>query len=183
MLCERLGTYKWDELHRIGREKYTNWGPIVREKIVPDVAVVWLFDPNDIAKVLNDSGPGVYPQRKSHLALEKYRKDRAHIYKSGGLLPTYVITQVSVDFISVDDNFVSSNGPEWWRIRSEFQKGLSSPTNVRSFLSDIDEITKEFTSNLDETLVDAEVPDFLLILSRLNLERRSVNVSRPIKWE
>lgn len=83
-----LGTYKWDELHRIGLEKYSKWGPIVREKIVPDVTVVWLFDPNDIAKVLNDSSPGVYPRRKSHLALEKYRKDRLHIYKSGGLLPT-----------------------------------------------------------------------------------------------
>lgn len=83
-----LGTYNWNELHRIGLEKYLTWGPIVREKIVPDVNVVWLFDPNDIAKVLNESGPGVYPQRKSHLALEKFRKDRPHIYKSGGLLPT-----------------------------------------------------------------------------------------------
>lgn len=58
--------------------------------MVPGVDVVWLFDPNDISKVLNNSGPGMYPQRKSHLGLEKYRKDRPHIYNSGGLLPTYV---------------------------------------------------------------------------------------------
>lgn len=77
-----------DEFHRIGEERYLNWGPIVREKILANENVLWLFDPNDIAKVLNDSGPGVYPQRKSHLALEKFRKDRPHIYKSGGLLPT-----------------------------------------------------------------------------------------------
>ncbi|XP_037044691.1 cytochrome P450 302a1, mitochondrial isoform X1 [Bradysia coprophila] len=145
-----IGSYKWNELHRIGKEKYCIWGPIVREKIVPDVTVVWLFDPNDIAKVLNDSSPGVYPRRKSHLALEKYRKDRSHIYKSGGLLPT--------------------NGPEWWRIRSEFQKGLSSPTNVRSFLSVTDDITDEFVINLEDTRVNDDVPDFLPTLARLNLE-------------
>lgn len=58
--------------------------------MVPGVDVIWLFDPNDISKVLNNSGPGLYPQRKSHLGLEKYRKDRPHIYNTGGLLPTYV---------------------------------------------------------------------------------------------
>lgn len=84
-----IGSYRWDELHRIGKEKYLKWGPIVKEKIVSDATIVWLFDPNDISKVLNDSGPGMYPRRKSHLALEKFRKDRSHIYKSGGLLPTY----------------------------------------------------------------------------------------------
>lgn len=73
---------------------------------------------------------------------------------------------------------VFSNGPEWWRIRSEFQKGLSSPSNVRSFLSDTDEITKEFASKLEDTQVDEDVPDFLVILSRLNLERKHDNSRR-----
>lgn len=70
---------------------------------------------------------------------------------------------------------VFSNGPEWWRIRSEFQKGLSSPSNVRSFLSDTDDIIKEFANKLEDTQVDEVVPDFLVILSRLNLERKPVN--------
>lgn len=82
------GRYRWDELHKACYYKYMRWGDIVRETIVPGVNVVWLFDPIDIAKVLNESGPGVYPQRRSHLALQKYREDRSHIYKSGGLLPT-----------------------------------------------------------------------------------------------
>ncbi|KAJ6640669.1 Cytochrome P450, mitochondrial, partial [Pseudolycoriella hygida] len=145
-----IGSYKWDELHRISKEKYLNWGPIVREKIVPDVTVVWLFDPNDISKVLNDYGTGVFPRRKSHLALEKYRKDRSQIYNSGGLLPT--------------------NGPEWWRLRSEFQKGLSSPNDVKSFLPAVNEITVEFLNNLEDTRTNEDIPDFLAILSRLNLE-------------
>lgn len=69
-------------------DKYSKYGDIVKERMVPGVDVIWLFDPNDIAKVLNNSGPDMYPKRKSHLGLEKYRKDRPHIYKTGGLLPT-----------------------------------------------------------------------------------------------
>lgn len=71
-------------------EKYHIYGDIVKERMVPGVDVIWIFDPNDIAKVLNNSSSAekMYPQRKSHLGLQKYRKDRPHIYKTGGLLPT-----------------------------------------------------------------------------------------------
>lgn len=34
---------------------------------------------------------GKYPQRRSHLALEKYRLDRPNVYNTGGLLPTLVL--------------------------------------------------------------------------------------------
>lgn len=84
------GKYNWGEVHKSGIDKYRKYGDIVKETIVPGVDVIWLFDPNDIAKVLNNAGPDMYPQRKSHLGLEKYRKDRPHIYRTGGLLPTWV---------------------------------------------------------------------------------------------
>lgn len=64
------------------------------------------------------------------------------------------------------------NGNEWWRLRSEFQKGLSSPHHIRKFLSDSDGITREFVTHIRPTnnaSVD-EVPDILHELSRLNLE-------------
>lgn len=83
-----LGKYTWDAVHKSGIEKNAKYGDIVKERMMPGVDVIWLFDPNDIAKVLNNFGPDMYPQRKSHLGLEKYRKDRPHIYKTGGLLPT-----------------------------------------------------------------------------------------------
>lgn len=67
--------------------KYEKYGTIVCERMVPGVSVVWLFEPNDIAQLFNES-PGNFPRRRSHLALEKYRKDRPEIYRSGGLLPT-----------------------------------------------------------------------------------------------
>lgn len=82
------GKYTLDEVHKSGLDKYAKYGDIVKERMIPGVDVLWIFDPNDIAKVLNNSGPDMYPQRKSHLGLEKYRRDRPHIYKHGGLLPT-----------------------------------------------------------------------------------------------
>lgn len=66
-----------------------------------------------------------------------------------------------------------SNGSEWWRLRSEFQKGLSSPTHIRQFLSDSDSITKEFLANIQQgnnTTKPQVIEDILPELSRLNLE-------------
>lgn len=57
---------------------------------MPGVSIVWLFDPADFAPIFNDN-PAYhqFPCRRSHLALEKFRRDRPEIYSSGGLLPTY----------------------------------------------------------------------------------------------
>lgn len=64
------------------------------------------------------------------------------------------------------------NGSEWWRLRSEFQKGLSSPNHIRQFLSDADAITKQFVSQVQPNYTNNpnEIEDFLPELSRLNLE-------------
>uniref|UniRef100_A0A182SYJ7 Cytochrome P450 n=1 Tax=Anopheles maculatus TaxID=74869 RepID=A0A182SYJ7_9DIPT len=127
--------------------------------MVPGQDIVWLYDPDDIATVLDDRTPGMYPSRRSHNALEKYRKDRPNVYRTAGLLPT--------------------NGLEWWKIRSELQKGLSSPQNVRNFLPSTDKITKEFIARLKSQL-EAEqqcsgtknflIEDAMPLISRLNLE-------------
>lgn len=82
------GKYSWDELHLSGIKKYQQYGPIVKERLYPGVDLLFLFDPDDIATLLNDKNSKDYPQRKSHLALAKYRNERPHIYRSAGLLPT-----------------------------------------------------------------------------------------------
>lgn len=61
---------------------------MVREEIVPNVNIVWLFKPEDIETMFRCEGK--YPQRRSHLALQKYRLDRPNVYNNGGLLPTLV---------------------------------------------------------------------------------------------
>lgn len=63
------------------------FGPLVREEIVPNVNVVLVYRPEDIAEIFKAES-GLHPERRSHLALLKYRKDRTDVYNTGGLLPT-----------------------------------------------------------------------------------------------
>lgn len=81
-----LGAYKFDRLHRNGLAKLRRYGPVVREDIVPGVSVVWIFKPDDIETLYRNEGK--YPERRSHLALQKYRLNRPDVYNTGGLLPT-----------------------------------------------------------------------------------------------
>ena len=80
-----VGQYSWQALHKAGIDKYVKYGSIVKETTVPGEDIVWLYDPKDIALLLNEKD---YPLRRSHLALAKYRSDRPHVYRSAGLLPT-----------------------------------------------------------------------------------------------
>ncbi|KAL1463354.1 hypothetical protein WDU94_015112 [Cyamophila willieti] len=141
-----IGEYQFDRLHSNGLAKYRQYGPLVKEEIVPGVHLVWVFRPEDIETVFKSEGR--YPQRRSHLALEKYRMDRPEVYSTGGLLPT--------------------NGEEWWRIRSELQKGLSEIKHVRSNLIHVNQVMDEFM----ELRIgkQAMFQDFLPELERMYLE-------------
>uniref|UniRef100_A0A8D8VJU8 Cytochrome P450 302a1, mitochondrial n=1 Tax=Cacopsylla melanoneura TaxID=428564 RepID=A0A8D8VJU8_9HEMI len=141
-----IGEYQFDRLHWNGLAKYRQYGPLVKEEIVPGVHLVWVFRPEDIETVFKSEGR--YPERRSHLALEKYRLDHPEVYSTGGLLPT--------------------NGEEWWRIRSELQKGLSEIKHVRSNLDNVNNVMDEF---MDLRIGhQATFQDFLPELERLYLE-------------
>ncbi|XP_015605352.1 cytochrome P450 302a1, mitochondrial [Cephus cinctus] len=140
-----VGEYNFERLHKNGAKKLARYGPLVREEIVPGVHLVWIFRPEDIAEIFR-AEMNLHPERRSHLALAKYRKDRPHIYNSGGLLPT--------------------NGPEWWRLRKELQKAISRPQNVKNYLEDTDMVVKQFLKICTREKFD----NFLPLLSRLYLE-------------
>lgn len=61
------------------------------------------------------------------------------------------------------------NGPGWLRIRTAFQRGLSSPQSVKKFLKSTDEIIHEWLLMINYL---RKIPDydFLPELSRLFLE-------------
>lgn len=145
----------------------------MKEEIVPGVNIVWLFKPEDIETMFRCEGK--FPKRRSHLALEKYRLDRKNIYNNGGLLPTLVLLQKNIDYskylpkVLILMELFNRNGPEWWRIRSVFQKGLSSPASVLNFLPSSNEIIQEFIERIDKNILQNN-PDFLPELSRLFLE-------------
>ena len=75
-----------DRLHWNGLKKYRQFGPIVREEIVPGVNLLLLYTPEDIERMYQLEGP--FPSRRSHCALEFYRLSKTHVYNNGGLLPT-----------------------------------------------------------------------------------------------
>lgn len=65
------------------------------------------------------------------------------------------------------------NGPEWWRLRSEFQQGLSRPQSVKLYLPEIDQVIQEFVDHINTWTKSAgKYQDFSDELSRLYLERK-----------
>ncbi|XP_068902541.1 cytochrome P450 302a1, mitochondrial-like isoform X2 [Tenebrio molitor] len=143
-----FGRYQFDRLHKNALKNYQLYGPIIREEIVPREHIVWLADPEDVKTLFHSEG--LHPCRRSHLALEKYRLDRPNVYNSGGLLPT--------------------NGPEWARIRTVFQKGLSGPKEAPNFIENSDKVITEWIDTRLKKILTKPDLDYLPELSRLFLE-------------
>ena len=89
------GPCSWDRLHWTGLRRFREFGPVVREDLVPGVSIVHLFSQEDIRKLFLEEG--AHPSRRSHTALLHLRSSQPSLYNSGGLLPT--------------------NGPQWARNR------------------------------------------------------------------
>ncbi|KAF7994435.1 hypothetical protein HCN44_003907 [Aphidius gifuensis] len=140
-----IGEYSFKKLPKTGIKKYNKYGSIVREEIVPGEFTVWIFEPDDIAEIFKNENKQ-NPERRSHLALLKYRKDRKNVYKSGGLLPT--------------------NGEEWSRLRREFQKALSKPQNIMTYIDKIDKSINDFVKLCGTKSTNNLMP----LLHRLSLE-------------
>ncbi|XP_065566367.1 cytochrome P450 302a1, mitochondrial-like [Artemia franciscana] len=141
----RFGEYSFDHLDKSGLKKYERYGSMVYEQILPGVNLLFLYNPEDIESMFEQDGK--FPSRRSHTALEKYRKDNANLYNTGGLLPT--------------------NGPEWRRLRLAFQKSLGTNQAIRGYLSAVDQVTSEFVDTVQEKKV---YENFLEELSNVFLE-------------
>nr|QST15036.1 CYP302A1 protein [Diaphanosoma celebensis] len=142
-----IGEYSFERLYQTGLKKYEQFGPLVREEILPGVNLLHLFSPEDIQHMYQIEGQ--YPSRRSHTALEFYRMSKPEVYNTGGLLPT--------------------NGPEWYRLRMSLQRPISSPQNVRWYINQIDGISEEFVRHIEDGQT-SHSPDFLEELSKVFLE-------------
>ncbi len=116
--------YAFNRLCENGKIKFKQYGPIVKEKMAPGTDIVWLFDPEDV-KTMFEKAEGKMPSRRSHLALAHYRLSKPEMYANAGLLPT--------------------NGPEWSRIRKQFQ---FRPDQVDRFMPAIEEAADDFVRML-----------------------------------
>jgi len=140
--------YSFDRLHWNGQSKYKEFGPIVREEIIPGTHLVWVFRPEDIRTMYESEG--LYPSRRSHTALQHFRVSRPEKYNTAGLLPT--------------------NGPQWERIRRPLQKPLITAGAAAVFLSQMDEVALDFLDLVDVNLDEVQSTDFMGLLTKVFME-------------
>ncbi|XP_032511254.2 cytochrome P450 302a1, mitochondrial [Danaus plexippus] len=140
-----FGDYDAEELHHCAWVNWCKYGDIVRE--VPGINLVHVYDPEVIEDVFRQKEK--YPARRSHIAMLHYRLSKPNVYNTGGLL--------------------STNGPDWWRIRSAFQKNFSSPQNAKQYV----DITDNIAYNLVQIIKTNKIThneDFLDYLNRFFLD-------------
>ncbi|KAG7299428.1 hypothetical protein JYU34_016381 [Plutella xylostella] len=142
-----IGDYSAEALDKNAWLNWRRYGPLTRESLQPDLHLLHVVDPQDIETVfrLEDK----LPERRSHVAMKHYRLSKPAVYNTGGLL--------------------STNGPEWWRLRSTFQKNFTSPKSVKSHIGTTDEIARQFVKWIRCHNTNPS-PDFLPFLNRFNLE-------------
>ncbi|KAJ8732686.1 hypothetical protein PYW07_015285 [Mythimna separata] len=140
-----IGDYNAEALDKTAWLNWRRYGSLVRES--PGVRVLHVYDPYDIEAVFRQDHR--YPARRSHVAMYHYRLNKPHVYNTGGLL--------------------STNGPEWWRLRSTFQKNFTSPQSVKNHVEKTDNVITEFVQWIKDSNISHN-EDFLPFLNRLNLE-------------
>ncbi|XP_075552441.1 cytochrome P450 302a1, mitochondrial-like isoform X1 [Dermacentor variabilis] len=145
-----IGDMDLTRMHRNAQKLLDRYGPLVREVVVGDRVVVHVFDPRDMEHVFRHEGR--YPARLSHRALLKYRRERPHMYSSGGLFPT--------------------NGEEWFRLRHMFQKPLMQRDAMSAYIDVLQDVTLDVANLVRQTRDSRtlEVEDFLKELYQWALE-------------
>ncbi|CAK1604156.1 unnamed protein product [Parnassius mnemosyne] len=140
-----IGEYNAEALDKNAWLNWRRYGGLVRE--VPGVNLLHVFEPEVIEAVFRQNDR--YPARRSHVAMLHYRLSKPSVYNTGGLL--------------------STNGPDWWRLRSTFQKNFTGPQNAKQYVENTDDVVREFVKWIRDSKLSHN-EDFLIYLNRLNLE-------------
>ncbi|GBM21968.1 Cytochrome P450 302a1, mitochondrial [Araneus ventricosus] len=143
-----IGNYSLERLHRTYQTFYEEFGPIVREKVFGERTLVHVFHPDDMMKVYKADGN--MPKRMSHRALEKYRRERPHLYSGPGLFPT--------------------NGEEWYNFRHLFQNLLMKDESVDACSNALEDITDEMIAKISTGLDENNEIDLTPLLFNWALE-------------
>ncbi|KAG8198473.1 hypothetical protein JTE90_022203 [Oedothorax gibbosus] len=126
-----IGIYDRDYVNRTYAKMFRQYGPVVKEYIGRDRAIVHLFHPDDMKTVYQHDG--LIPIRTSHSVMARYRKERPDLYDSPGLGP--------------------SNGVEWKSFREEFAKHNGAylvKGQAKNLESVADDLITRVQSNLDK---------------------------------
>ncbi|GFS58087.1 probable cytochrome P450 49a1 [Trichonephila inaurata madagascariensis] len=143
-----IGNYSFERIHKTYAKLHEEYGPIVKEKVFGDRTLVHVFDPYDMYKVYQSGGNS--PIRMSHRALARYRRARPHLYSGPGLFP--------------------SNGEEWRRFRSMFQKLLLSSSTIDGCSEALEDVTDEMVAKIPTCLNEKNEMDLQPLLFSWALE-------------
>ena len=124
-----IGEYRLDSMEGNGKLNLARYGKIVREEITAEHVVLHLFDPAHMAEMFRQEDR--YPYRRSHRALLKFRRERPHLYASGGIFP--------------------ENGPEWARLRDIFKRHFLLAQNINPYDSLLNDIADDTIDLLRST--------------------------------
>ncbi|KFM65992.1 putative cytochrome P450 49a1, partial [Stegodyphus mimosarum] len=106
------GEYSKEKWHETQRKKFKEFGPIIREVIVPGYNMLHLYDPKDMEIVSRNEGR--YPRRDFFLGMRALREENPHLCSTVGV--------------------AAGNGEDWYRIRSRSQKAMMRPQIMKTYL-------------------------------------------------
>ncbi|XP_054722757.1 probable cytochrome P450 301a1, mitochondrial [Uloborus diversus] len=144
-----IGEYSKSKWHEAQRMKFQQYGPIVREQMVPGVNFVHLYDPKDMEVVSRNEGK--FPKREFFVGMKTLRERNPEMYSTVGV--------------------AAGNGEEWYRIRSKSQKAMMRPQIMKTFLPQMNLIADDLIRRIRLLRQpDHQVPLFLNELFKWALE-------------
>ncbi|KAG8174108.1 hypothetical protein JTE90_022075 [Oedothorax gibbosus] len=142
-----IGIYDHDYVNRTFAKMFRQYGPVVKEYIGRDRAVVHLFHPDDMRTVYRNDG--LCPTRTFNRVMARYRKERPDLYDSPGL--------------------GSSNGLEWRSFREEFVKQCGVYL-LKGQKHNLEEVADDLVTRVQSKLDKNREVDVMPLLYRWTLE-------------
>ena len=90
--------YDFKKLYQNGLQKYLQYGPVVKEEIIAGLPIIWIYDPVDVEAL--KKAEGKFPSRRSHLALEHYRKTHRIMILNYNTISSWLVSSLTVKFLS-----------------------------------------------------------------------------------
>lgn len=144
-----IGEFSKEKWHESGKIKFQNYGPIVRELMVPGVNIVHLYDPKDMEIVHRYEGR--LPHRDFFVSMKNIRERNYEIYSSVGL--------------------AAGNGESWLDLRRKAQKSMMRPQIMKTYLPQMNVISDDLIRRIRLLKQpNHQVPNFMNELFKWALE-------------
>ncbi|KAK2161851.1 hypothetical protein LSH36_108g00005 [Paralvinella palmiformis] len=145
-----VGSYSMTDQQRTDTRRFKQYGPVVREEVIPGQVMYYVYDPALFPQVFSQE-----PKYPTRFAMEGFRAYR----ESRGQHP----------------GFPNSFGEEWHKIRQPTNQLMLKRNVVSSYTRKQDIVAKDMIKLIDERRNDKnEVDDLLNILYRFGMEEHKI---------